>query len=127
MAARRSRKRAADSTGEFQRMGGKEERVSSVGKARAAVETREARGEPRFDVAPGPETGELLQGSKGPRRARPGKRVSRKERAGPSRLEPEDKVTTRKSGALSAKLRRQPREQLPRDPGEPPAAGEVPD
>jgi hypothetical protein len=127
MAARRSRKRATDSTGELQRMGGKEERVSRVGRARANVETREARGEERFDVAPGPGTGELLEGSKGPRSARPRKRVSRKARAGPSRLEPEDKVATRRSGDLAAKLRRQPREQLPRDPGEPPAAGEVPD
>jgi hypothetical protein len=127
MAPRRSRRRLADSTGELQRMGGKEERVSRVGKVRADVETREARGEERFDVAPGPETGELLQGSKGPRRARPGKRVSRKPRAGPSRLEPEDKVVTGRSGSLSAKLRRQPQEQLPRDPGEPSAAGDVPD
>jgi hypothetical protein len=127
MATRRTRKRRADSTGELQRMGGKEERVSRVGKARADVETREARGEERFDVAPGPRTGELLQGSKGSRRSRPVKRVSRKPRAGPSRLEPEDKAKTGRSGALSAKLRRQPAEQLPRDPEEPPEAGEIPE
>jgi len=127
MATRRTRKRPADSTGGLQRMGGKEERVSRVGKARADVETREERGEGRFDVAPGPGTGELLQGPKGSRRARPGRRVSRKPRAGPSRLEPEDKVRARRSGSLSAKLRREPRAQFPRDPGEPPEGGEIPE
>ena len=127
MAKRSPRKRKAESTGELQRMGGKEERVSQVGRARARVETKEARGEERLDLAPGPGTDELLRGPKGRRRARPGKRVSRKPRAGPSRLEPEDKVTTDRSDSLTAKLERQPKEQLPRDPGEPPASGEVPD
>lgn len=122
MANRRSRKRAERSTGELQKMGGKEERVSEVGRAHEDAEQAEARGEERFDVSPGPETDELLEGPKGPRRARPGRKVSRKPRAGPGKLEPEDRTTTDRSGALEAKIRRQPKEQLPRDPGEAPTA-----
>lgn len=81
----------------------------------------------RLDVAPGTGTGELLRGLKRARRARPGKRVSRKPRAGPGRLESEDKATTDRSDSLDANLERQPKEQLPRDPGEPPAEGEFPE
>ena len=78
-----------------QRMGGKEERTSRVGRVRAVVERREAEGEPRFDFAPGPSTDELLHGS-GRRPApgdadRPRRSVSAKRRGGPRGLEPEDK------------------------------------
>ena len=45
----------------LQKMGGKEERVSKVGAARARVEKQEERGVPRFDEAPGPSTDQLLQ------------------------------------------------------------------
>jgi hypothetical protein len=72
-------------------MGGKEERISEVGSARARVEKKEARGETRFDEAPGPSSDQLLRGSKGPRKAKPHRRVSRKRRARPSELEPEIK------------------------------------
>ena len=54
-------------------MGGKEERTSEVGRARARVERREAAGEARFDIDPGPTADELLHG-----RARRRRRVSRK-------------------------------------------------
>src|SRR5262245_61807468 len=37
-----------------QSMGGKEERVSDVGRARAEVERLESEGEERFDIVPGP-------------------------------------------------------------------------
>lgn len=127
MARRQTRKRASRSTGELQKMGGKEERVSSVGRERQRVEEREARGEARFDIDPGPGSEDLLLGPKGVRSARPGRKVSRKPRAEPGRIEPEDRTTSRQSDALERKLKRQPGEQLPRDPGEPPAAGEVPD
>src|SRR5205814_2797950 len=38
----------------LQAMGGKEERVSSVGRARVEAERSEREGEARFDLAPGP-------------------------------------------------------------------------
>jgi hypothetical protein len=125
---RSSKATPARSTPSLQKMGGKEERVSEVGSARARVERKEAQGAPRFDDAPGPSSDRLLQDSKGRRTAKPNQRVSRKSRAGPAELEAEDKSTTkRKSGALDAKLDRQPIEQVPPDPGEPPGPGEAPE
>jgi hypothetical protein len=81
--------------GGLQSMGGKEERTSEVGRARARVERREAQGEARFDIDPGPSTEELLHG----RGRRPGphdddkprRSVSARRRGGPRGLEPEDK------------------------------------
>jgi hypothetical protein len=99
-------------------MGGKEERVSEVGRARAREEAEEARGVEHFDIVPGPRSDELLRGPKGRRTARPVRKVSRKPRAGPTRLEPEDKITTRQNSSLTAKFQRQPKEQIPRNPGE---------
>src|SRR3982751_6087754 len=93
MAVRRTPKRAKRSTGQIQRMGGKEERVSQVGKARARVEAEEAHGAARFALAPGPKTDELRRAPKGGRVPGPGRPGSRKPRAGPEGLEPEDKVT----------------------------------
>lgn len=58
------------------RMGGKEERVSQVGRARA-------KGRPE------PSTDELLHGEKGSRGAGPYAARSRRPRGGPSGLEPE--------------------------------------
>ena len=101
----------------LQRMGGKEERVSEVGRARARVERREAKGERRFDVAPGPTQEELLTGDPGPPTAVPRTKVSRTPRAGPGEIEPETKATTNLSGSWEAKLERQPKEPLPQDPG----------
>lgn len=81
----------------LQRMGGKEERISLVGKARAEVERSEEEGEIRFDIAPGPRTEELGQGP-GPRSIPPQKErlpdkpVSLEPRGGTEGLEPEDKV-----------------------------------
>ena len=76
-------------------MGGKEERTSEVGRARAEAERREMEGEVRYDIAPGPGPGELLHSKR--RRSAPGdegrlpqKQVSPRPRGGPSGLEPED-------------------------------------
>src|SRR5687768_15983718 len=88
MAKRKTRPKAPP----LQKMGGKEERVSTVGAARARVERAEERGEARFDEAPGPSAERLLQPDKGRRKARPHQRVSRKRRAGPSELEPDIKL-----------------------------------
>ena len=81
---------------ELQRMGGKEERTSLVGRARAEVERSEKKGDARFDIAPGPEAEELQEGNG--RRAvppdeerLPAKQVSPKPRGGPEGLEPEDR------------------------------------
>jgi len=80
----------------LQRMGGKEERTSEVGRARARVERREAAGEPRFDIDPGPSTDQLLHGRGRRHRAhdedQPRRRVSPRRRGGPQGLEPEDKT-----------------------------------
>jgi hypothetical protein len=107
----------------LQRMGGKEERVSDVGRARARVERREEKGERRFDVAPGPTQEELLKGDPGPATAVPLKKVSRLPRAGPGEIEPETKTATNLSGSLEAKAERQPKEPLPQDPDSPPSPG----
>jgi hypothetical protein len=77
-------------------MGGKEERISDVGRARAEVERREREGEPRFDIVPGPSPQEILNTDRGPelplgRDAQEARRAGRVERGGPSGLEPEDK------------------------------------
>ena len=81
--------------GTLQAMGGKEERTSEVGRARAEAERREMEGEVRYDIAPGPGPGELLHSRR--RRSTPGdegrlpqKQVSPRPRGGPSGLEPED-------------------------------------
>lgn len=109
----------------LQKMGGKEERVSKVGRARRRAETQESRGAKRFDLAPGPGTDELLEGAKGSRKARPNRKVSRKPRAKPGQMEAEDKATSAESGSLENKIERQPEEQTPFDPDEPPESGEV--
>ena len=79
----------------LQAMGGKEERTSEVGRARAEAERAEMEGEVRYDIAPGPGPGELLHAKR--RRSAPGdegrlpqKQVSPRPRGGPSGLEPED-------------------------------------
>ena len=108
----------------LQRMGGKEERVSEVGRARARVERQEKQGERRFDAAPGPTQEELLKGDPGPPTAVPGRKVSRKPRAAPEQLEAETKTTTNLSGSWDAKVQRQPKEPLPQDPGASSAPGE---
>src|ERR1043165_7590587 len=79
----------------LQAMGGKEERVSIVGRARAEAERSEELGEARFDLAPGPGSDELLHGHRRPasqesktklRR----RKVSEEPRGGPVGPEPED-------------------------------------
>lgn len=94
----RPAKRRPDSDGRtLQRMGGKEERTSLVGKARAEVERSEEAGEARFDIAPGPLPGESVQ-HPGRRETPseedrlPNKPVSPEPRGGPDGLEPEDKT-----------------------------------
>lgn len=82
--------------GGLQSMGGKEERTSEVGRARARVERRESRGEARFDIDPGPSAAELLH-VRGRRPAphdedKPRRSVSARRRGGPRGLEPEDKA-----------------------------------
>lgn len=78
----------------IQAMGGKEERVSSVGRARAEAEKSEAQGDVRFDLAPGPGTDELLHGrrrpasSESPTKLRR-RKVSPEPRGGPVGPEPE--------------------------------------
>lgn len=125
MPKRRMGKKTTRSAGRLQKMGGKEERVSKVGRARKRAEEGESLGERRFDIAPGPSTDELLQGPKGPRQARPGRKVSRKPRAEPGQMESEDASTSGQGGSLEEKIRRQPEEQTPFDPDEPPESGEV--
>jgi hypothetical protein len=118
--------------GHLQRMGGKEERVSAVGRAREALERVEREGEPRYDVAPpGPSSEELIDEPKGPpltpeERIEEGP-VSAEPRADAHHLEPEDTtVVRRRDESLRAKLRRQPMEQLPSQPGdEPDVPGEA--
>ena len=88
MAKRKTRPKAPP----LRQMGGKEERISKVGAARARVERAEERGGTRFDEAPGPSAARLLQPAKGKRAAKPNQRVSRKRRAGPSELEPDIKL-----------------------------------
>ena|SRR5688572_30117807 len=80
----------------LQAMGGKEERVSSVGQARADAERSEQEGEARFDLAPGPGANELLHGKRQPAARESKTRLRRKQvspnpRGGPIGLEPEDK------------------------------------
>jgi hypothetical protein len=102
----------------IQAMGGKEERVSIVGQARAEAERSEEEGEVRFDLAPGPGTDELLHGHRRPA-ARESKtklrrrKVSPEPRGGPAGLEPEDvqEKPPRRS-------KRRPTEQLPFEHGE---------
>lgn len=91
--------------GTLQRMGGKEERTSRVGQARADVERSELKGEPRFDIASGPGPSELLRNHgrpKDPTRI-PRRRVSKKPRGGPEGPEPEDvkRPARRRPGPLS--------------------------
>src|SRR5690242_17078419 len=78
----------------LQAMGGKEERVSRVGQARAEAERHEKEGEVSFEIAPGPDSDELLHGRRRPRpRVQdrlPLKKVSPRPRGGPVGLEPED-------------------------------------
>ena len=76
--------------GGLQSMGGNEERTSQVGRARARVERREAQGESRFDIAPGPSADELLHGRG--RRPAPRRAVSARRRGRPRGLEPEDQA-----------------------------------
>jgi hypothetical protein len=79
----------------LQAMGGKEERVSRVGQARADAERSEREGEALYDLAPGPDTNELLHGQRRPA-ARESKtklrrqKVSPQPRGGPAGPEPED-------------------------------------
>ena len=100
----------------LQAMGGKEERVSNVGRARADAERDERHGEQRFDLAPGPDTHELLHGHRRPA-VRESKtkllrrKISPSPRGGPEGLEPEDK-------AERPPARRRPNEQLPFEHGE---------
>ena len=84
-----------------QSMGGKEERVSDVGRARAEVERREREGEERFDIVPGPSSQEILNTDRGPelplgRTGQDARNAGRIERGGPSGLEPEDKGKPRR-------------------------------
>jgi hypothetical protein len=94
-------------------MGGKEERVSRVGLARAEAERSERQGEALYDLAPGPDTNELLHGHRQPA-SRESKtklrerRVSPQPRGGPIGPEPEDVEEAPKGRA-----RRRPAEPLP--------------
>ncbi len=93
-------------------MGGKEERVSRVGQARAEAERSERQGEALFDVTPGPDTNELLHGHRRPA-AKESKtklrerKVSPQPRGGPVGPEPEDVQEAPKRG------KRRPAEPLP--------------
>jgi len=102
----------------LQAMGGKEERVSSVGQARAEAERSEEQGEARFDLAPGPGADELLHGHRRPasqesktklRR----RKVSPEPRGGPVGPEPEDVSETPRKRA-----KRRPDDRLPFEHGE---------
>ena len=95
---RRSSERATPdpaAASSLQAMGGKEERVSRVGQARADAERSEREGESLYDLAPGPDTNELLHGQRRPA-ARESKtklrrlKVSPQPRGGPAGPEPED-------------------------------------
>jgi len=102
----------------LQAMGGKEERVSSVGQARAEAERSEAKGEVRFDLAPGPGTDELLHGHRRPATRESKTKLLRRKvspapRGGPEGLEPEDKEETPRRAP-----KRRPTEQLPFEHGE---------
>jgi hypothetical protein len=102
----------------LQAMGGKEERVSSVGQARADAERSEQEGEARFDLAPGPDTNELLHGQRRPAARESKTRLRRRQispqpRGGPSGLEPEDVEATPRPTA-----KRRPAEPLPFEHGE---------
>jgi hypothetical protein len=120
---RRRKSKAAESpegmpTPPIQAMGGKEERVSIVGQARAEAERSEEEGEVRFDLAPGPGTDELLHGHRRPA-ARESKtklrrrKVSPQPRGGPVGPEPED-VQEKPAG----RSKRRPAEPLPFEHGE---------
>lgn len=91
-----SRRRSTSRVPSLQRMGGKEERVSLVGRARSEAERSEEKGEARFDIAPGPRPEDLVHGTRlrsmPPQKERlPDKPVSPEPRGGPEGLEPEDK------------------------------------
>jgi hypothetical protein len=96
----------------LQAMGGKEERVSRVGQARADAERSEREGEALFDLAPGPDTNELLHGQRRPA-AKESKtklrqrKVSPQPRGGPVGPEPEDVQEAPK------RAKRRPTEPLP--------------
>ena len=100
-------------TPKLQAMGGKEERVSRVGQARADAERSEREGEALYDLAPGPDTNELLHGQRRPA-AKASKtklrepRVRPQPRGGPVGPEPEDVQEAPKRTA-----KRRPAEQLP--------------
>jgi len=94
-------------------MGGKEERVSRVGQARADAERSEREGEVLYDIVPGPDTNELLHGQRRPaakeRKTKLRQRkVSPQPRGGPIGPEPEDveEIPLRRA-------KRRPAEQLP--------------
>jgi hypothetical protein len=99
-------------------MGGKEERVSSVGRARVEAERSEEQGEARFDIAPGPGADELLHGHRRPA-SRENKtklrrrKVSSEPRGGPVGPEPEDVKE-----APRRRSKRRPEEPLPFEHGE---------
>lgn len=89
-------------------MGGKEERSSDVGRSRAHAERRGA----TPSEIPGPTSDELLRAPKrGKGRGR--RAQSKVPRAGPSKLEPEDKAESDRVDSLDEKLKRQPKTQLP--------------
>jgi hypothetical protein len=98
-------------------MGGKEERISSVGRARAEAERSEEKGEVRFDIAPGPDSSELLQGSRRSptgKKSRPTrKQVSPEPRGGPVGPEPEDVQEVSGRKARRRNVGRRSEEQLP--------------
>jgi hypothetical protein len=111
---RRSGTPEPDSPGSphLQAMGGKEERVSRVGQARADAERSEEQGEALYDIVPGPDTNELLHGQRRPATKESKtklreRKVSPQPRGGPVGPEPEDVEEAPK------RAKRRPSEQLP--------------
>ncbi|HVE38822.1 MAG TPA: hypothetical protein VNM14_02970 [Planctomycetota bacterium] len=109
---RRRQSETAEPEGHLQAMGGKEERVSRVGQARADAERIEQQGEALFDITPGPDTNELLHGQRRPATKESKtklrqRKVSPQPRGGPVGPEPEDVAEAPK------RAKRRPTEPLP--------------